>query len=115
MKNFSTWLKVIKKYVNIKVFAIVTIEYIFYFSLVHFFVTRGVILSLLISYVLISSRLFVQLFYYYKRLLESDQYNLILLKPIDPPLGLLVYNHNPADVFIILPILIYIKIKNYKK
>lgn len=113
MKNFLVWSKIVKRYMNIRVFGLIISEYFFYILITYFLVTRSFIFSLFLSYTLVSARLAIKLFYFYKNIQESGKSDLILLKPVDPLFGLLVYNHNPADIFILFPILIYIKIKSY--
>ncbi len=114
LKLIKIWFSVIKKYFDLKSISIFLIEF-FAHILVVFLFTRNINLSLVFSVLLIVIRLSVKLFLFYKNLIQSNNYNLILLKPIDPLFGLLIYNHNPADILILLPILIYIKLRNYKK
>ena len=108
------WISVVKKYTDLKCISLFLVEF-FVYILIIYLVIENINLSVIVSILLITIRLFVQLYYFYKKLVDLNQYNLILLKPIDPLFGLLVFNHNPIDILILLPILIYIKIKNYKK
>lgn len=115
IKYFHIWFNVVKKYISLELIFKTLVEYLLYFIIIYIFIIRNIYITLIISFTLIAIRLFIQLFYFYRKLIQSNDYNLILLKPVDPLFGLLVYNHNPADIIILLPILIYIKFKNYKR
>lgn len=112
---FKIWLKVVKKNVTYKYLSIALIVFLFSLFTTYLFTDRNIIFSIIIIYVFISTILFGRLFIFYKRLLDTDTYDSIKLMPIHSLLGLLIYNQNPLDIFIIFPILILLKISDIKK
>ena len=114
MTNYiKIWLSTVKKYTSLKSFLKMLLEYIFYFLIIYLFFAKNISLSLIYSIFLVAIRSSFQLFLFYKKLVDSDHYHLILLKPLDPIMGLLIYNHSLSDISILFPILIYIKVRNY--
>lgn len=111
----KVWLKVVRKNVTYKYLSIILIFFLFSLLTIYLLTDRNIIFSIVIIYFFISAILFGRLFIFYKRLLESNTYDLIKLKPIPPLLGLLIYNQNLTDIVILLPLLIYIKLRIIKK
>ena len=114
IKYFKIWFDVIQKYISLELILKTLVEYMLYFIVFYIFITRSVSISLFVALTLIAIRLLIQIVYFYKKLILSNDYNLILLKPVDPLFGLLIYNRNAADILILLPILIFIHFKNSK-
>ena len=109
----NVWFKIVRKKITYKYLSIMFMVFLLSLITTYLLTDRNIFLSIIIIYVFISAILFGRLFIFHKRLLESNTHDLIKLKPIHPLLGLLIYNQNPLDIFIIFPILIYIQIKNY--
>lgn len=115
MNNFKIWLKVVKKNLNLRTVVIFFIKHLIVFLVLYFLFSYNIILSFILLIFLIIVMSATRLFLFYKKLISSDSFDQILLKPIDPILGLIVYQRNIADIVILLPILIFIKFKNKKQ
>ncbi len=109
------WLKVVINNFDIKMALIVLFVEVSLFIFVYFFLKNNFILIFVVWYLLSIIFQIVQVFLFYKKLLDEQKYDLLLLKPVDPLFGLLVYRHNVSDVFILPLILVYIKLANLKK
>ncbi len=114
MKYFLLWIKVVKGYIVPANILKATLEYLFYFALFYFGFSFSIAISLFLLLLLIMVRLLVRLQNKYKELIKTEQFELILVKPIDPLFGILIFKPNPGDIFILLPILIYIKFRKLK-
>lgn len=112
---FKIWSKVIRKFITFKYLSVITLIFFLSLFFIYLFIGKSIINSLIILFVLISIDSSVRLALFYKKLINLNLYDLIKLKPIDPLIGLLIYNHNPLDIVILFPVLIFIKFKNYKK
>lgn len=115
LKYLKIWIKTIKGDFDLNVYAKVGVEYMFYFWIIFFLVKQNIATSLVLLLIFIIFRLFFRLFCLYKKLISANTFYEISLKPIDPLFGLLIYKPNPADILILFPILVYIKLKNSKK
>jgi hypothetical protein len=111
---FKIWLKVIKKCITFKYLSIVILVFLPSLFLIYLLLGKNILTSLIGLFILVIIILFVRLFIFYKKIIDLGLFNSLKLKPVDPLFGLLIYNRNPADIFILLPILIYIKIKRRK-
>lgn len=113
-RYIKIWFKVIAKNNNLNDIFKTLVIYMLYFALVflltNFRLSFSIFLFILFLHFQITSRLILL----YKNLVRTRKYDLILLTPVDPLWGLLIYNKNPADFLILFPILLFIYIKNYK-
>ncbi len=98
---FKIWLKVVSKKITLKYLAILSVSIIL--SLFLF----NIVLIFLLIIIIQSFRLFI----FYKHIEEDELFYTLKLKPVNPIFGLLIYNQNPLDIFILIPILFYLKIK----
>lgn len=106
------WISIVKKYTSIKTVLILLLENLFYFLVIYFFLTQSIVNSLFILILLVIMRSSIKIVVFLNNLKKTGDYNLVLLKPIDPLFGLIAYNHSPLDILILFPVLVYIKIKN---
>jgi hypothetical protein len=106
------WVYTVKKYLSLQVIVKMLIECLVYLS-VFYVLTRNIKISLMYLIFLVAIKSSIQLFIFYKKLYKSDNYKLVLIRPIHPLFGLLVYSHNLLDITILLPVLIYLKIEKY--
>lgn len=114
MFYFKIWLKVVKKSLNVKTTLMFFVGHVVLYLAIYLLSSYNIGLSFILLLLLMIIRSVVRLFVYYRKLIDSHGFEQILLKPIDPLIGLLVYNRNPADILVLAPILVYLKIKNYK-
>ncbi len=103
------------KHINISIALKTILIYILYFAIILLLTSFNLYFSIFIFFILIVFILVSRLIILFRELTKSGKYDLLLLRPIDPLFGLLIYNKNPADILILGPILIYIKLSNYKK
>ncbi|EKE04852.1 MAG: hypothetical protein ACD_19C00429G0012 [uncultured bacterium] len=113
-KFIKIWFKVVRDKISFKYLSQTLIFCFISLILIYFLINRNFSLSIFCLFILIATLLVIRLILFYKELVNLKIYDLILLKPIDPLFSLIVYNRNPADIIILLPILIYLKIKNIK-
>lgn len=109
------WLKVIKKHISLKAILKTVGIWLPCFVIIYFFTNRSLTNSIVILIVLLVAKLSIKIIFLYKELTRTDTFDLILLKPVDPLFGLIIYNRNPADILILLPILMFIKLRRYKR
>ncbi len=114
-RYFKIWLKVVINNFDIKLTLIALFVEVLLFVFVYFFLMYNLALIFIIWYLLSIIFQIVQVFLFYKKLLYEQKYDLLLLKPVDPLYGLLVYRHNIADIFVMPLVLLYIKLSNFKK
>lgn len=112
MKNFLIWLKVIKNNTNLKLVMFILIEHLVVYLLIYFITNYNIALSFILFLLVMATRSIIRMFVFYKKLIESKNFEQILLKPIDPLLGLIIYKMNIADIVTLLPVLIFLKFKN---
>lgn len=108
---FKIWLSVIVKTINYKLLSILFIEHLAIFFVVYYFTNYNLFLSfiLLLTIIIVSSA--VRIFYFYRKLTQPGGYDLVLLKPVNPLVGIMVYNRNPMDILFLLLILVYLKLR----
>ena len=113
-KYFTIWFKVVKKYATIK-YSLISIATLF-ISFISFYLlfSKNIINGLLFLIILIDVILTIRFVLNYNKIVSFGLYDSLKLKPLDPIFTLLIYNRNPLDIFILFPILIYLKIINYK-
>ncbi len=112
MNNFKIWLKVAKKTLNFRTVIIFFVGHLVTFLIIYFLFSYNFILSIVFLVLLMLVMSVVRLFLFYKKLFNTDSLDKILLKPIDPLFGLIVYNMNIADIVMLLPLFIFLKFKN---
>lgn len=112
MSYFKIWLKVIRKNLSIKTLLVFFIEHLVLYLAIFFLFGDNIILSFILLLLLMIIRSVIRLFVFYKKLVDSGNFDQILLKPIDPLFGLIVFKMNLADIVILLPVLIFLKLKN---
>lgn len=111
LNNFLIWFKVIKKYITFKYLSILTFVFLLSLFFINTLTGGNIILSFVILIIIITILVLTRLLLFYKKITDLKLYYIFLLKPANPLFGLLIYNRNPLDIFIIFPILIYINIK----
>lgn len=109
IKYLKIWTNVIREVLDFKNLSINFLFYIILFFSIDFLFETGTALSLLLTLLIIIFRQAVKLFMFYRKIVEDKKYDLILLKPINPLVGLLIYNKDPMDVLLLLPILALVK------
>lgn len=112
MSYFKIWLKVIKKILNVKTILIFFVEHVFLYLVIYFLSSYNIGLSFILLLFLMIIRSAIRLFLYYRKLIDSDGFDQILLKPIDPLFGMIVFRMNLSDIVILFPVLIFLKLKN---
>lgn len=110
--NLKIWSKVIRKTLSFKSLLTFFSEHLIIYLAIYFLLNYEVVISFILLLILMIIRSVIRLFVFYKKLVELDSFDQILLKPIDPLFGLLIYRLNIADIVILLPILLYLKLKN---
>lgn len=115
LKYLKIWLKVVRKYVTFKYLSITISIFFLCLFFTNLLFGRNMTTSLIILLTVTIIFIFIRLLLFYKRMVNSESYCLLKLKPINPLFGVLVYNKNPLDIFILLPILLYLKIKDFKQ
>lgn len=113
-KYFKIWFNVVKKYVTIKYSLISIVTLFMSFASFYFLFSKNIINGILFSIILIDIILAIRFALNYNKIISSGLYDSIKLKPLHPIFTVLIYNRNPLDIFILLPILVYLKITNYK-
>lgn len=114
IRYLKIWIEVIKNTLDIRLLSMVFSFYLILFFAVYFFVSHSVMISLVITLLVIIIRQSIKLFMFYKDLIAANQFGFILLKPIDSLVGLIVYNKDPLDIFILLPIIVFVRFKKNK-
>lgn len=114
IKYLKIWANVVREILDFKNISIIFLFYVILFFSIYFLFETGTTLSLLLTLLIILVRQATKLFMFYRKIVEDKKYDLILLKPIDPLVGLLIYNKDPMDVFLLLPILFLVKFKKNK-
>ncbi len=112
MIYFKIWLKVVKKSLNFKTTLIFIVEHVVLYLAIYLLFSYNIGLSFILLLLLMIIRSVIRLFAYYRKLITSDGFEQILLKPIDPLFGMIVFKRNLADVVLLLPVLIFLKLKN---
>ena len=115
MKNFLIWWRVVKGNINLKSMIYIFIEHLVLYLLIYFLTKYNFVLSFILLLLLMVIRSAIRLFVFYKKLNESNNFEQILLKPIDPLLGLIVYQRSISDIVVLLPFLVFINFKNKKQ
>lgn len=109
------WFNVVMKHVNINIALKTILIYILYFAIIFLLTSFNLYFSIFIFFNMMIFILVSRLILLFRELTKSGKYDLLLLRPVDPLFGLLIYNKNPADILILVPVLIFIKFKNYNK
>lgn len=115
MKNFLTWFNVIKDNMSLKSMISIFIEHLVLYLLIYFITKYNIALSFILLLLIMIIRSLFRLFVFYKKQTESNNFEQILLKPIDPLVGLIVYQRNISDIVMLLLVLIFLKFKNKKQ
>lgn len=108
---FKIWLRVVSKTINFKLLSKFLAEHLVIFFVIYYFTNYDLFFSFISLLILMIIRSAIRIVFFYKKLIQSDSYDLILLKPIHPLVGLIIYNRNPADILFLLLVLIYIKLR----
>lgn len=111
-RYLKIWFKVITKNNNLNDVAKSAVIHMLYFALIFLLTNFRIGFSIFIFILFILFKLTSRLILLRRELINSEKYDLLLLQPIDPLWGLLIYNKNPADILILFPILLFVKFKN---
>lgn len=111
-RYLKIWFKVITKNNNLNDVAKSAVIHMLYFALILLLTNFRIGFSIFIFILFILFKLTSRLILLRRELINSEKYDLLLLQPIDPLWGLLIYNKNPADILILFPILLFVKFKN---
>lgn len=111
---FKIWIRVVRENSSLKL-GYVNIEYIFLYILFLITTNFRIVFSISIFLIYVLVKVILRFVDSYKSLIANGTMDEMLTKPIDPLLGILISKPNLSDILILIPILIYIKIKNLKK
>lgn len=114
-KLIKIWFKVVRDKISFEFLSKILIFCFVNLIIIYLLTNKNLAISISLLIMLIIIILVIRIILFYKELINLKSYDSILLKPVDPIFSLIVYNRNPADIIILLPVLIYLKIKNYKK
>lgn len=107
------WFKLSKDNFNLNEASKTGVIYLIYFLIIYFVISHNLILSLVYLLIIIFIKLFIRFTSFYKELVSSNDIDCLLLMPLNPLLIILLYKPNFADILILLPILIYIKLQTH--
>jgi uncharacterized membrane protein HdeD (DUF308 family) len=114
IRYLKIWFKVVKKHISLKLFLMQFAEHLVYFIAMYYLIGSHLLLAIILLVTLMAVRSSIRMFTFYKELINSGSYHQILLKPIDPLFGLLVYKRNMIDIVILIPLLLFLKFRKNK-
>lgn len=111
----NPWFKVVRKTLNLQLLVKVVFGHLLLFCIVYYFTGFNLLLSFVILLMFVIIRSAINIYLFYKELIRTNSYDLILLKPVNPLVSLIIYNKDITDVFLLLFVLLYLRIKMIKK
>lgn len=112
-RYLKIWLKVISSTMQTKSLFMTLSFCLILLFIIYFLTGYKIGISVLILLLVLIVRQSLVLFVFYKKLLNTNQYDFVLLKPVDTLVGIIVFNKDPLDIIILLPILVTIKFRNF--
>lgn len=111
IKYLKIWTKVIKDTIDAKSLSFnLSICLVSYFA-IYLMTDKNNVTSIILFILGIIVWQSIKLFIFYKELTANNQYDFVLLKPIHPLFGIILYHKDPLDIIVLIPVLLFLKIR----